>query len=177
MSNGKFSSDLAAAISMGANRNGLDPCLLAGLVMQESSGMPSAIRYEPRYRWLWDVRRNLPIQIAAPPPTVAPADFPSLSGGVDPQLEYTLQRCSIGPAQVMGAVARELGFAGLFLTELCDPITGVEYGARKLASLLSRFPEEQALSAYNAGRPVDSNMTTYVQPIQRFRDQFSVAGF
>lgn len=177
MKNGKFSSDVAAAISASATRNGLDPCLLAGLVKKESSGNPAAIRYEPRYRWLWNVVRNLPVGLIPPCPTVAPSDFPSMSGGVDPQLEYTLQRCSIGCAQVMGAVAREMGFAGLYLTELCDPATGIEYGARKLASLLARFPEESALSAYNAGRPIEGNMETYVKPIQGYRDIFSRDGF
>jgi hypothetical protein len=175
--NGKFNADVAAAISMAANRNGLDPCLLAGLVMKESSGNPAAIRYEPRYRWLWDVKANGPLTIPGTPPVVAPDSFPSMAGGVDPQLEYTLQRCSIGCAQVMGAVAREMGFSGLYLTELCDPITGIEYGARKLGILLSRFPEEAALSAYNAGRPIDGNMATYVHPIQAYRDKFSKEGF
>lgn len=172
----KLSSDVAAAVSMSSGHHGVDPCLLAALIIKESSGNPAAIRYEPQYRYVWDVLKNRPYSQTAPSPLQAPPDFKGL-GGVHPQLEWTLQKCSIGACQVMGAVARELGFPGQFLTELIAPEIGIEYGAKKLGMLLKKFDVEDALSAYNAGTPTEVNYKTYVVPILMCRNQFQAEGF
>jgi soluble lytic murein transglycosylase-like protein len=55
--------------------------------------------------------------------------------------------------QIMGETARELGFKGTYLTELCDPIVGLEYGCRKLGACIEKHPGDTraALLAYNGG--------------------------
>jgi soluble lytic murein transglycosylase-like protein len=56
----------------------------------------------------------------------------------------------------MGATARDMGFDGSFLTALCDPFTGLEYGCRYLRSLIKRYGWDQraGVAAYNAGSAV-----------------------
>ena len=67
--------------------------------------------------------------------------------------EANTRAMSFGLMQVMGEVARELGFAGEFLTELCDPHVGIEFGCRKLAKALAKHNGqlEESLLAYNGG--------------------------
>ncbi|MGA8268053.1 MAG: lytic transglycosylase domain-containing protein, partial [Candidatus Acidiferrales bacterium] len=60
---------------------------------------------------------------------------------------------SWGLMQVMGQTARERGFAGKFLSELCDPATGLDAGcdlfAHKLAIVEGKI--ERALALWNGG--------------------------
>ena len=65
--------------------------------------------------------------------------------------EFNAQCTSRGLMQVMGAVARERGFVGQFLTELCDPETGIEYGVRQLTIFLKKYELRMALLRYNGG--------------------------
>lgn len=60
---------------------------------------------------------------------------------------------SFGVMQVMGQTARERGFQGKFLTELCDPVTGIEFGCKTLAHKLERQGGDikAAILAYNGG--------------------------
>jgi soluble lytic murein transglycosylase-like protein len=59
---------------------------------------------------------------------------------------------SYGLMQVMGQTAREFGFAGRFICELCDPDTGVDFGCRKLQKCFSiHGPDESGLLSYNGG--------------------------
>ena len=52
----------------------------------------------------------------------------------------------------MGATARELGCDAPFLSVLCSPVVGIEYGCRYLARQLERYGSEvEAVAAYNAG--------------------------
>lgn len=143
---------------------GLAPALVAAVVAQESSGNPWAIRPEPRYRYLVDCRTRQPFRAVSPDELaskVAPADFPFLAGSRDQ--EWWLQQCSIGPMQVMGAVAREQGFKGPYLTEMCDPEIGVAIGCQVLAGHLvwSGNDVRLALGAFNAGR---GGAATYGRP-------------
>ncbi len=168
----RLPSDVAAAVTMAANRNGLDPYVLAALVQQESAGMSSAIRYEPDYAYLWDVEKNAPFRGALNPKTF-PTFRPCSSA-----TEWMAQKTSWGCTQVMGAVAREMGFRGTFLSELTDPTVGVEYGARLLSKLLKKYELEDALSSYNAGHPIDGNRDSYVAPIvQRIEELRRGGGF
>lgn len=172
-------SAVAAAVSLAAQRNAVEPCVLAALVWQESTGDAHAIRSEPKYPWLWDVynwkpfRRLTPTEAASSSP---PADFRGPAGASVPT-EWASQRMSWGACQVMGATARELGFRGRFLSELLEPEIGVEYGAKFLARLQSRFELPDALSAYNAGRPTPDNEEKYVRPILRQAAIYRNEGF
>jgi Transglycosylase SLT domain len=74
----------------------------------------------------------------------------------NPAMPSTEQLClamSFGLMQIMGQTARERGFAGKFLTGLCDPETGLEYGCRQLRRCidLSRGDPSSALLRWNGG--------------------------
>lgn len=81
------------------------------------------------------------------------------------------QATSWGLMQVMGAVARELGFDGP-MPQLCDPHYGIKYGAKKLSQLLTKHgPAPLALSAYNAGSPNSKAGAKYAQKVlKHFED-------
>lgn len=134
-----LTSDIAAA-------EGLPVWLLRGQILVESGGNPFAIRYEPDYPYLWDVLKDGPW-------TPAEAPFPSY-GGCSSLTELTAQKTSWGLLQVMGAVARERGYTGIFLSGLCDSGVGLRIGAGLLKELLTWAggDQPQALGAYNAGR-------------------------
>ena len=172
-------SPIAAAVVTAATRHGLDACVLAALVMQESAGDPLAIRFEPHYRWLWDVYSWEPFRrLTAEEAGLShpPADFRGVTGASAPT-EWAAQRTSWGLCQVMGAVAREHGFRGRFLSALLEPELGAEYGAIHLAKMLRKWDLPEALSAYNAGSPTEANDATYVRPILRRAEAFRREGF
>lgn len=172
-------SSVASVVSIAAQRHGLEPCVLAALVWQESSGDTHAIRCEPHYRWLWDCYDWRPFRrLTAEEAGLShpPADFQGPTGASSPT-EWMAQRTSWGLCQVMGAVARERGFKGTFLSQLLDPEIGAEYGAMHFAHLLARYELNEALSAYNAGRPTDANEQTYVRPVLRQAAEYRREGF
>ncbi len=126
-------------IQAAAARHGLETLLVAAIVQTESAGNPWATRFEPDF-----LARYV---------DAAPRRF----GGVSVHTERMGRATSFGPMQIMGQVARERGFTGIFLTELCDPETGLEYGCRQLAALRDRYLTQWGLdgviAAYNAGSP------------------------
>ena len=107
----------------------IDPALAAAVVSHESSWNPWAVRYEPAFyiRYI-DSMKNLT-------PT-----------------EKSMRACSFGLFQLMGQTAREFGFDGEYLTELCDPINAI-WGCRKLKKCLDMHQQNQqdALLSYNGG--------------------------
>lgn len=112
---------------------GLDPCLVAAVADHESSWNPWAMRYEP----LFFARYIQPLVNA---------------GTVRTMTEAMGRSTSYGLMQIMGQVAREFGFAGKFLTELCDPDVGMEYGCKKLKHCMEAMGNvREALLAYNGG--------------------------
>ena len=134
---------------------GVDDRLVRAVISVESGGDRWAWNPEPRYRWFWNVRTWQPfrpvtadeVKAKTPPP-----DFPTLAG--DPDQEWWGQQASWGPMQVMGAVAREFGFRGRYLTELCDASgIGMEMGGRVLAARLkwANGDVDAALASYNGG--------------------------
>jgi soluble lytic murein transglycosylase-like protein len=128
-------------IQRAAARHGLPAQVLAGLVCQESGGIPWAIRFEPRYRWLvWEIIRR-------------PAAAWRL---MSRDTREWSQRVSWGPCQIMGAVAVERGFRG-WPPELCQWDVGLHYGAKHLAWCLRRRGGDmhRALLRYNGGGDPD----------------------
>lgn len=109
----------------------LDPALVCAVVEQESQWNPEAIRFEPEFEKKYILPMHQQMQ-----PT-----------------EEMTRAMSFGLMQVMGEVARELHFAGPFLTRLCDPDVGLDYGCahlvRKIASKDGDVSE--GLKAYNGG--------------------------
>ena len=135
----------------------LPPDLVAAIVSVESSGDRFAIRVEPGYRWLWDVKRNRPFRVTAAVAKlrVAPENFPATSG-MSRNTEWIGQQTSWGLMQVMGAVARGQGFKGHF-PALCDPLEGLHAGCRHLARLRDQHFDQAGwagvVDAYNDGNP------------------------
>jgi hypothetical protein len=146
---------LHTAIEGAAEAVGLRPAFISAIVTVESGGAIYAWNPEPRYRYLWDVRRGKPFrplsnaELANKTP---PLDFPTLAG--DRDQEWWGQQASWGLMQIMGAVAREQGFDGPYLPALCEPATNLIVGCRHLRSLLqwAGGDELKAAAAYNAGR-------------------------
>lgn len=121
--------ELIAAARAAAAKHGLDPALVCAVAEQESAWNPWAIRYEPAFRIRY----------------VAPLGLPSS--------EEIARSCSWGLMQVMGQVAREAGFHGPFLSELCAPETGLEWGCIVLAKKLAQAGDDTAkgLQLWNGG--------------------------
>jgi hypothetical protein len=114
--------------------------LLWGIVQTESSGNHWATRYEPGFfnRYVKDRGHEVP-------------------RGVTRETEERLRATSFGPMQIMGQVARERGFDGVYLTQLCHPHLGIEWGAKHLKHFESRYFDSHGwdgvVSSYNQGSP------------------------
>jgi soluble lytic murein transglycosylase-like protein len=136
--------DLIKIVVAAALNVDIDPALACAVVSHESSWDPWAVRYEPGF-----YRRYVQ----------------SMQGLTD--TEKTLRATSFGLCQVMGQVAREQGFDGKYLTELCDPIHVIQ-GCKKLAKCLKNNSQHDALQAYNGGSDPG-----YADAVLKFYDQFA----
>jgi soluble lytic murein transglycosylase-like protein len=114
-----------------AAKHGLDTVLVCAVCEQESDWDTFAVRFEPAF----EARYIKPALPSAPT-----------------TLELT-KAMSFGLMQMMGETAIEFGWKGRFLTELCDPDLGVDFGCAKLRSCLDRAGEDEAkaLLLYNGG--------------------------
>jgi len=136
----------------------IDHALVAGVVMTESAGNTWAARFEPGWKYFWKT-----------------PEF-AKSVGASVATEQNMQATSWGLMQVMGTVARELGHKG-WVTDMCDPKIGLEYGIRHLKAKMKQFGEEGGIAAYNAGTPrknTDGSFVNqaYVDKVQSFRRGF-----
>lgn len=125
----KTQSDLIALAREGALRYALNTALVCAVIEQESAWDRHAIRYEPGFRSRY----------------VAPLHLPPS--------EEIARSISWGLMQVMGQVAREHGFAGKFLSALCEPENGIESGCRVLAAKLAGAEGDvpRGLELWNGG--------------------------
>jgi len=116
-----------------AQRHALDAALVCAIVEQESAWDTHAIRYEPFFRTRY----------------VAPLGLPPT--------EEVARSISWGLMQVMGQVAREHGFGGKFLSELCEPGTGLDVGCAVLAAKFAAAQGDVAcaLTLWNGGASDD----------------------
>lgn len=141
-------------IALAAAEFGLDKSLVEAVVVIESGGDEFAWNPEPKYRYFWDVKRGRPFRKVTPGEVRSkfpPADFPTIAG--DKDQEWWGQQASWGLMQVMGAVARELGYRGRYLPSLTNPEANLAVGCQKLSGLLQRSlgDVERALAMYNGG--------------------------
>lgn len=128
--------------------------LALAVIWQESGGDPYTWNPEPKYRWYWNVKTNQPFRtlIAAEIDSkTPPADFPCLAG--DRDQEWWAQEASWGLMQPMGAVARECGYKGTYLTHLVEPELNLQIGCTHLSRKLSQAGGDvhRALQLYNGG--------------------------
>lgn len=123
---------------------GLEPKLILAIATVETNCNAAACRYEPEWRYYFE--------------TVVWAK----RLGQTFLTEKIQQATSWGAMQVMGSVARELGFDG-YLTELSNPEPGIRFGCMKFKKLLRRYPKfEDAIASYNAGSARLKRDLTYV---------------
>jgi soluble lytic murein transglycosylase-like protein len=171
---------ISETIAVKAKQFGIPEALLRAMVWVESGGNLFAMRYEPFYAYLWDAAQGRPfrklsageVNSALPPKGFLAQPGLTLSRAT----EWMGQKSSWGPMQVMGAVARELGFNGYF-TELCAPL-GVYYGCKHLQRLADRFLAPHGwkgvAAAYNAGTPRRNSEGRWVN--QGYLDKLVEAG-
>lgn len=148
---------LQAQIRTAASAYALPYSLIAAQVTVESGGNQYAHNPEPKYHYMWDVRLRRPFRPLTPAEIaseIPPDDFYAILPTVPRDAEWQDQQASWGLMQVMGAVAREMGFRGPFLTQLVEPVLNLDFGCRKLAGELkwAHGNVPQALAAYNGGR-------------------------
>lgn len=133
-----------------AEKYSLPPSLVAAIIQVESGGNPWAMRYEPAF-----FRRYVQGQSHVIVPK-----------GVSRETEEVARATSFGLMQVMGQVARENGFDGVFLSALCDPQTGIEAGCKQLAKMARSFPAprfgwDAVCAAYNGGKGAVKSHTEF----------------
>lgn len=168
---------IEAAVAYWAQSLALPLNLVHAICAVESNFDAWAWNPEPRYRWLWDVRLNVPFRtltIGEMLSKFPPIDFKA-PAGADTDAEWWGQQASFGPMQIMGAAARAAGFTGRFLTQLCDPAIGVQFGCRHLADVLKRWSNPRdAAAAYNAGTPRRDTAGRYAN--EDYVDHIAAAG-
>lgn len=144
-------------IEMIANKYQLSPELLAAVIMQESSGNPYAVRFEPAFMTRY-VDKTKGQQ--------------NLTSSADWETERICRSTSWGLMQIMGLVARERGYTKHFLSELSDPMDNIEFATKHLSQLIARSGNEiRGLLAYNGGGD-----PTYPQRIEKWRDRIKISG-
>lgn len=130
--------DFDAPIERYAEKYSLPPALVKALVQVESNGNPWAVRYEPAFYDRYVAGRR--VKVRAP---------------CSRDTEMSLLAHSFGLLQIMGLTARETGFDGVFLTELCDPETNLDVCCKYLSKQVARFHKdhgwEGVAASYNAG--------------------------
>ena len=133
--------ELRAIIELKAAKYGLDPDFVEAEIQQESYPMwdQNSKRYEAAFYQHYIV----PMKITDP-------------------VEATGRATSFGLLQVMGEVAREMGYQGAF-EGLFDPMTCLEWGCKKLAKCVKRYPGDldSAIASYNAGTAVKNADGTF----------------
>lgn len=148
-------------ITQTAQEFDLDRRVVAAIVHTESSGNPSATRYEPHYRWTLDIR-----------------DYAKFNG-ITVETEEKHQKTSWGYMQVMGGLSRELGHKGP-IPDLIDPEVGLFYGCKYLKKQLDRYGNyDDAVAAYNAGsaRKLDSGVYENERYVDRVLKKARELGF
>ncbi len=122
--------ELKSLIFENSSRHNIPVEIICGIISQESGWRTDATRYEPAFQRKY----------------------------IDTKYQNFREKwrrdmaTSWGLMQVMGIVAREMGFRGE-VSDLLVPNCGIFWGCKKLASLVLRYPSsfKDAISAYNAG--------------------------
>lgn len=121
-----------------ADKHQLFGHIVCGICEQESTWNPYEIRFEPA----WYNRTDWPVLLPQ-------HKYPRLSSE---KSEITSRSMSWGLMQCLGQSIREIGFED-WLTDLCDPAIGIEWGCRLFDLKLKHTGGniEQALLIWNGG--------------------------
>jgi soluble lytic murein transglycosylase-like protein len=126
-------SQLVTLARKAAAAQSLDPALVCAVVEQESSWNPWSMRYEPAFfaKYVASLYTNNKVTAS----------------------EAYARGFSWGLMQVMGQMAREAGFDGAFLSELCEPESGLALGCKVLRRKFDSMDNDvvRALLAWNGG--------------------------
>ena len=121
----------------------IDPRLLAAICEVESNFDQYAVR--PEKAWMYWYPCN-------PEREENKFKLYCRNLGVWYEAEHYNQRQSWGLCQIMGSVARELGYTGKYLPGLCDPTQNLSLACKLLNRLYERYKNwEDVKSAYNQG--------------------------
>jgi soluble lytic murein transglycosylase-like protein len=132
--------DIFYRISMSEN---IDPDLVMAIAGKESDFNQYACRYEAGWTYL-----------------VSPKKFAD-SLRITEDTEIQFQKFSYGSMQIMGSVARELGFIKP-LPLLLEAENGIIYGCKFLKKLQKKFSTRlDIISAYNQGYPFKEKDGSY----------------
>lgn len=102
--------------------------LVLALIWQESSGDPWAIRYEPHYQYFYEYKDKRALYNKTQDNHTNRANAYEVLGPT----EFQAQSTSWGLLQILGAPARERGFMGRYLSELCDSAANIKFGTKHL---------------------------------------------
>lgn len=136
------SDDLYYKIKVAAEKHGIDPAIVYGVVQQESTGNYVACRFEKNYKWL-----------------VTPAKVKPINCSLD--TEETLQKMSFGLMQMMGGVFRELGYKDWLSKVLTLPELQLDYGCKFLKKKINRYGLHEGILSYNSGSPLKHDDGSY----------------
>ncbi len=141
--------DVLQILKDAALRHGLRPSLVVAVATKESSLNTWATRFEPG--WVWWLTTGAMARVV----------------GTTEATEKIHQATSWGLMQVMGAVARELGFRGP-MPMLCEPRMGADVACRKLSACIDKWgTETRGIQAYNAGKPGTQTGIAYADAVYR----------
>lgn len=127
--------DAKEVILKAAEKHNLDADLLLAIAHVESGTNAWKVRFEPGWKYL-----------------LTPRDYASRLL-ISVETETVCQSMSWGPLQIMGTVARELGFQD-DLTQLVNPEIAVELSCRKLTKLFQKYGNQaDVVASWNAGSP------------------------
>lgn len=128
-------SDITALIHTVAKSYALDPLLVEAICITESSKNPYATRYEPGWSYFTKIDHY------------AKRCVPAITS----ETERVQQAMSWGLMQIMGSVARELGFIDN-LSMLVVPEVNLKLGCRHFIRLKREgYTVNDQIAAYNAG--------------------------
>ena len=126
-----------------AEKHGLTPDIVYGVIMQESNGDQFSVRYEKNYKWLEDPEKHKPIICSL-------------------DTEIMFQKTSFGLMQMMGGVFRELGFRGWLSKAMIEPCIQLDYGCKFLANKIVKYGFMGGICSYNSGSPRLNGQNQYL---------------
>jgi soluble lytic murein transglycosylase-like protein len=131
-------------IRAAARQADLDPIDVAAFIMKESRGDRFAVRFEPGWKYAKDVIKH------------AKANM------ISQATEKNCQMTSWGHLQIMGTVAREVGYVGP-LSALVETDINLVYGCKKLRKVFDRYADrDSAIAAFNCGTPKRTKLGKFV---------------